>query len=44
LAQGDVLYVPSSGLGRVGYLMRQINPLTSFLIFTQTLAGSNSSN
>lgn len=42
LSQGDVLYVPSSGLGRVGYLMRQINPVTSFLIFTQTFAGSSS--
>lgn len=39
LAQGDVLYVPSSGLGSVGYLMRQINPVTSFLIFTQAITG-----
>ncbi len=42
LSQGDVLYVPSSRLGRVGYLMRQINPITSFLIFTQTFTGSSS--
>ena len=41
LSQGDVLYVPSSGLGRVGYLMRQINPITSLLIFTQTFTGSS---
>jgi hypothetical protein len=42
LSQGDVLYVPSSRLGRVGYVMRQINPVTSFLIFTQTFTGSSS--
>jgi polysaccharide export outer membrane protein len=41
LAQGDVLYVPSSTLGRVGYVMRQINPLTSFITFTQGFGGSN---
>jgi polysaccharide biosynthesis/export protein len=40
LAQGDVLYVPTSGLGKVGYVMRQINPLTSFIIFTRALSGS----
>lgn len=41
LQQGDVLYVPSSTLGRVGYVMKQINPLTSFLIFTQGFSGDD---
>lgn len=41
-SQGDVLYVPSCGVERVGNLMRQINPVTSFLIFTQTFTGINS--
>jgi protein involved in polysaccharide export with SLBB domain len=41
LQQGDVLYVPSSTLGRVGYVMNQINPLTSFLIFTQGFSGDD---
>lgn len=41
LAQGDVLYVPTSGLGKIGYLMRQINPLTSFVVFSQGLAGGS---
>ncbi len=37
LKQGDVLYVPTSGLGKVGYIMRQINPLTNFIIFTDNV-------
>ena len=42
LAQGDVLYVPSSELGRVGYVLRQLNPFTSFLLFTQSFSSSSS--
>jgi polysaccharide export outer membrane protein len=42
LQQGDILYVPSSELGRIGYVMDRLNPLTSFLVFTQTFGqGSN---
>jgi polysaccharide export outer membrane protein len=43
LAQGDVLYVPTSELGRVGYVMTQIAPFTSFLLFTQGFS-SNMNN
>jgi polysaccharide export outer membrane protein len=42
LAQGDVLYIPMSRLGRVGYIMQQIDPLTSFVIFSQTVSSGGS--
>ncbi len=38
LEEGDVIYVPSSGLARVGYVMRQLLPGLSFFTSTAALA------
>ena len=38
MEEGDVIYVPRSGLARFGYVMRQISPSLSFFIFGQSLA------
>lgn len=35
LAGGDVVYVPTSFLGEVGYVLRQISPLAQVLIFAK---------
>jgi len=37
MEDGDVLFLPRSGLGDFGYLMRQISPSLSFLTFGATL-------
>jgi polysaccharide biosynthesis/export protein len=33
LEPGDIVYVPKSGLAKVGYFFQQINPLTSMVLF-----------
>jgi polysaccharide biosynthesis/export protein len=33
LEPGDIVYVPKSGLAQLGYVMQQINPITSMLLF-----------
>lgn len=33
LQQGDVIYVPKSGIAKVGWVMQQLNPVTSTLLF-----------
>jgi polysaccharide export outer membrane protein len=33
LEPGDIVYVPKSGLAKVGYFLQQINPLTSMVLF-----------
>jgi polysaccharide export outer membrane protein len=33
LEAGDIVYVPKSGLAQLGYVMQQINPITSMLLF-----------
>jgi polysaccharide biosynthesis/export protein len=38
LEEGDVIYVPASGLSRVGYAMRQLLPGLSFFTSTAALA------
>lgn len=37
LQEGDIIYVPKSGIAKVGYVLQQINPLTSSLIFGAAL-------
>jgi polysaccharide biosynthesis/export protein len=32
LKEGDIIYVPKSGLAKVGYVLQQINPITSSLL------------
>jgi len=33
LEPGDIVYVPKSGLAQLGYVMQQINPITSMVMF-----------
>jgi polysaccharide export outer membrane protein len=33
LEQGDIIYVPKNGLAKVGWVMQQIQPVTSTLLF-----------
>jgi polysaccharide biosynthesis/export protein len=33
LEPGDIVYVPKSGLAQLGYVMQQINPITSMVLF-----------
>ena len=33
LEPGDIVYVPKSGLAQLGYVMQQINPITSMMVF-----------
>jgi hypothetical protein len=33
LENGDILYVGRSGLAKVGYVMMQLSPATSYLLF-----------
>jgi polysaccharide biosynthesis/export protein len=37
LQEGDIIYVPKSGIAKVGYVLQQINPITSTLIFGAAL-------
>ncbi len=37
--EGDVIYVPKSGVANVGYVLRQLLPGLSFLSFGMTTAG-----
>ncbi len=37
LEPGDIVYVPKSGLAKVGYFMQQINPLTTMVLFGAAL-------
>lgn len=32
LKEGDIIYVPKSGIAKVGYVLQQINPITSSLL------------
>jgi polysaccharide export outer membrane protein len=32
LQEGDIIYVPKSGIAKVGYVLQQINPITSSLL------------
>jgi polysaccharide export outer membrane protein len=41
MEDGDVLYLPRSGLGELGYFMRQFSPSLSFLTFGATLKNLN---
>jgi polysaccharide biosynthesis/export protein len=33
LKEGDIIYVPKSGIAKVGYVLQQLSPLTSSLLF-----------
>ena len=33
LEAGDIVYVPKSGMAKLGYVMQQINPITSMVLF-----------
>jgi polysaccharide export outer membrane protein len=37
LEAGDIVYVPKSGLAKVGYVLQQINPITQSLLFGAAL-------
>ena len=37
LEPGDIVYVPKSGLAKLGYVMQQINPITSMVLFGAAL-------
>ncbi len=37
LEPGDIVYVPKSGLAQLGYVMQQINPITSMVLFGAAL-------
>jgi polysaccharide export outer membrane protein len=37
LEAGDIIYVPKSGLAKVGYVLQQINPITQSLLFGAAL-------
>ena len=37
LEPGDIVYVPKSGLAKLGYVLQQINPITSMVIFGAAL-------
>lgn len=37
LEEGDIIYVPKSGIAKVGYVLQQINPITSGLLFGAAL-------
>lgn len=40
MKEGDVIYLPRSGISQVGYIFQQLNPFSSLLILDQLL-GSN---
>lgn len=37
LESGDIVYVPKSGLAKVGYVLQQLNPLTTMALFAAAL-------
>jgi polysaccharide export outer membrane protein len=37
LEEGDIIYVPKSGVAKVGYVLQQLNPVTSTLLFGAAL-------
>jgi polysaccharide export outer membrane protein len=37
LEEGDIIYVPKSGIAKLGYVLQQINPMTSTLLFGAAL-------
>jgi len=37
LEEGDIIYVPKSGIAKLGYVLQQINPITSSLLFGAAL-------
>jgi polysaccharide export outer membrane protein len=37
LEPGDIVYVPKSGLAKLGFVMQQINPITSMALFAGAL-------
>lgn len=37
LEAGDIVYVPESGLGKVGYVLQQLNPITTLALFGAAL-------
>jgi polysaccharide export outer membrane protein len=37
LEPGDIVYVPKSGLAKLGYVMQQINPITTMALFGATM-------
>jgi len=37
LQEGDIIYVPKSGIAKVGYVLQQLNPVTSTLLFGAAL-------
>jgi polysaccharide export outer membrane protein len=44
MEDGDVLFVPTSGLANLGYFMRQISPAISVLTFGITLDNAINGN
>jgi polysaccharide export outer membrane protein len=39
LRRGDVIYVPKSGLGKMGYVLEKFSPAGSMLMFGAVAAG-----
>jgi polysaccharide export outer membrane protein len=37
LEPGDIVYVPKSGIASVGYVLQQLNPLTTMALFGAAL-------
>ncbi len=37
LEEGDIVYVPKSGIAKVGYVLQQLNPLTSTVLFAAAI-------
>jgi polysaccharide export outer membrane protein len=37
LEEGDIIYVPKSGIAKVGYVLQQLNPLTSTVLFAAAI-------
>jgi polysaccharide export outer membrane protein len=37
LEEGDIIYVPKSGVAKVGYVLQQLNPITSTILFGAAL-------
>ena len=37
LEEGDIIYVPKNGIAKVGYVLQQLNPLTSTVLFAAAI-------
>jgi polysaccharide export outer membrane protein len=38
LAEGDIVYVPQSGVAKVGYVLEKLSPITQMIMFSAALA------